>query len=671
MKLITKIVGATLGLAMAIGVGLGVANFNNKVAKEANAATQEGTTVTFVPGDFSGQGTSGSGGAVSTTAYGITVSSNKGYGTTQFRVYSGGKLTISSTVGNINSITFTTTSGYAGGLSNQTGLSQASWEFTTTAQARITQIVVTYTSGGGSSPTVTGISASLKDGDYYAGNTLSESDFNITAYLSEGDPDHPTSGFTWTVNDVANGTLVLGNNNTIVVTYQGSSDTIENVEAIRDPNWDTGFKDTKVATFASDLETSVDTVEKYYVAARITAITNSAQGHGNAVDEDGTAFAIYYMYNYNGLIKYGNMPSDNKPVVGDVVVLYGVFTKYNDAPEIKNARVVQRNGSISFAPVTSIDLGTSDTTTSASDSLLTWEVPGKFNMQVAKSTAGTATNNYYPGTAGQSYTSTRFYKNSEFTLSPATGIVATKAVFYATSEGYASAFAGSTATNATLSSSGMVVTLTFTNGAQPASVKIGGTCGFTSVEIYYSQTIKEAVEFEAPTRSSLYFKYHKTDGNEFTYSNVAFRFGTLIEKELWDMLDADSDIEGYGVLVSTVDYIETNPLKNYYASAESDANVDNYYKLEAEKPTPTLATASQKGDLVGNYYIWNVFYNIPDSNLTEEYAATAYIIVDGEVVFLKEERTSAAKIAYDLIRSGTSESAAEGALKNLADQYSA
>ena len=39
MKLITKIVGATLGLAMAVGVGVGVANYNNKAVNEVNAAT--------------------------------------------------------------------------------------------------------------------------------------------------------------------------------------------------------------------------------------------------------------------------------------------------------------------------------------------------------------------------------------------------------------------------------------------------------------------------------------------------------------------------------------------------------------------------------------------------------------------------------------------------------
>ena len=101
-----------------------------------------GATQNFVPADFSG-GTSGTGSTVNKTLNGIQVSTDKGYATTQFRVYKGGKLTISSDY-TIKAINFTTTSSYGGGLSNQTNLTTTSWSFTTTGQARITQIVVTY-----------------------------------------------------------------------------------------------------------------------------------------------------------------------------------------------------------------------------------------------------------------------------------------------------------------------------------------------------------------------------------------------------------------------------------------------------------------------------------------------------------------------------------------------
>lgn len=108
------------------------------------------TTIEFTPSDFSGQGTSGSGSAASATKDGVEVSSDKGYGATQFRVYSGGTLSVSSTVGNITKIEFTfSEKKYTGGLSTTTSYSKEYVEATTTAsfsmtsQARITSLKIT------------------------------------------------------------------------------------------------------------------------------------------------------------------------------------------------------------------------------------------------------------------------------------------------------------------------------------------------------------------------------------------------------------------------------------------------------------------------------------------------------------------------------------------------
>ena len=46
-----------------------------------------GAEVSFAPSDFTGQGTSGSGSAMSATKSGVTVSISKGYGTTEIRAY--------------------------------------------------------------------------------------------------------------------------------------------------------------------------------------------------------------------------------------------------------------------------------------------------------------------------------------------------------------------------------------------------------------------------------------------------------------------------------------------------------------------------------------------------------------------------------------------------------
>ena len=74
---------------------------------------------------------------------------------------------------------------------------------------------------GSEVPVVDTVSASVTNETRYAGQTLSTSDFELTVTWTQGKADtHPTSGFTWTVNGQANGTLQEGNNS-VVVTYAG------------------------------------------------------------------------------------------------------------------------------------------------------------------------------------------------------------------------------------------------------------------------------------------------------------------------------------------------------------------------------------------------------------------------------------------------------------------
>ena len=103
------------------------------------------TDVDFAPSNFTDQGTSGTGSAISATVDGVTFACNKGYGTTQIRCYSGGKITISSS-NTISAISFTFSGSYTGGLSTSySDLSTTSWEKTLSSQARITAVKVTYT----------------------------------------------------------------------------------------------------------------------------------------------------------------------------------------------------------------------------------------------------------------------------------------------------------------------------------------------------------------------------------------------------------------------------------------------------------------------------------------------------------------------------------------------
>ena len=153
---------------------------------------------------------------------------------------------------------------------------------------------------------------------------------------------------------------------------------------------------------------------------------------------------------------------------------------YNRTTVTKNVTVTQ---AAYEAPIVTWDLSI-DQTATATENEMTW-TSDYATMGVVKANASTNTNNYYPGTEGQSYTSTRFYKNSVLTIAPAAGYAITSVVFDATTSGYANAFQSSTWTNATASVEDDIVTVIPTNRTNAFSAVISGTCGFTSVTVYY------------------------------------------------------------------------------------------------------------------------------------------------------------------------------------------
>ena len=119
------------------------------------------------------------------------------------------------------------------------------------------------------------------------------------------------------------------------------------------------------------------------------------------------------------------------------------------------------------------------------DELMQWT--GTYvTMAIAKGT-GTKVTNYYPGTSGKTYTSTRFYQNNKLTITP-DGKKLTSILFQATSDSYATALINSTWTNATAAlldaSTPKIVKVTPTKSGAISAV-IGATCGFTQVRIEY------------------------------------------------------------------------------------------------------------------------------------------------------------------------------------------
>lgn len=132
-----------------------------------------------------------------------------------------------------------------------------------------------------------------------------------------------------------------------------------------------------------------------------------------------------------------------------------------------------------------IDLS-KDLTTTADEDELSWDYP-LVNVLVLKDESTTNANNYYPGTVGKTYTSTRFYKGNTLAITPNLGVSISKVIFTATTDGYASALANSSWTNALTVVDGTSVTVVPENGAAEMLALIGATTGHEKIEIVFGE----------------------------------------------------------------------------------------------------------------------------------------------------------------------------------------
>lgn len=121
---------------------------------------------------------------------------------------------------------------------------------------------------------------------------------------------------------------------------------------------------------------------------------------------------------------------------------------------------------------------------SASSTQISWESP-KATMVANKASASTATNNYCP----PAQTSTRFYKNSTLTITPADGYQINKIEFTASTANYATALTDSSWTNAEAVANSTIVTVTPTDKKIAFSATLGDTTGASKAVVYYSVAV--------------------------------------------------------------------------------------------------------------------------------------------------------------------------------------
>ena len=211
-----------------------------------------------------------------------------------------------------------------------------------------------------------------------------------------------------------------------------------------------------------------------------------------------------------------------------------------------------------------------------------------------------------------------------------------------------------------------------------------------NVSVIYPNKMCKFVGFK--TNGSLYITSIDIEWEEasFTYTNTAIRFGGFIKKSLWNRLETESSIQGYGVMLSTADYLGANSIEDKYntaltaSSGDIDAavtsictgnNIKSFYTaltiddLSGLKTSPSSATNEQKGETSRSFYIWNLYKEVSTANLKKVFTAAAFVRVASEIVFLEETSASVKGLAGDVIDDVSNdygEVSFEGSLYDLA-----
>lgn len=341
---------------------------------------------------------------------------------------------------------------------------------------------------------------------------------------------------------------------------------------------------------------NVESFETSSISTKSGASSTITVNVDNGVVKAGKSLPVYFIMaplsNYSGDVTFKVTDASGNTYTKTVTRSNMTFEagKYNTTPyTISSADVVEPEP----ANVT-WDLS-KDETSEASASVIAWDSDYVSMNSTRASSSTTAANNYYPGTTDKTYTSTRFYKGNSLTIAPKAGYKITSVVFTATSDSYALALSGSTWTNASATVNSKVVTVTPTNGAQSVTATIGGTCGFTSVVVYYAEN-EGGEEPETKTLVSITISGQTTTytvGDTFEFDGTVtatYSDGTTATVTPTSVSEPDMDVEGTKDV--TVTYTEGGVTKEITyqinVSAADNTDYSGTYAIVAYRNSESL-----------------------------------------------------------------------------------
>lgn len=262
-----------------------------------------------------------------------------------------------------------------------------------------------------------------------------------------------------------------------------------------------------------------------------------------------------------------------------------------------------------------IDL-TKDETTTATAEKIEW-AKDVVTVSGVQAKGGTAANNYYPGTVGKTYTTTRFYKNSTLTFAPKAGITISSVVYEAASDNYANVMANSTWTNATAIAEGVKVVITPADGATTFSAKIGGTTGGKSFTILYEGT---------PSSTLAELAENGTEGKEYTVNDemvVAKKFQKN-GKNYIVVKDAAQAVRNFSTPAADDKFFNINGNKQEEYAQNNwmlvSLPVELYNQVNEKKSTVTSIT----GSLTEKFNVAMEATKVVFENVTTDFAPNTY-----------------------------------------------
>ena len=267
------------------------------------------------------------------------------------------------------------------------------------------------------------------------------------------------------------------------------------------------------------------------------------------------------------------------------------------------------------------DLSTNSYDEITDEAVVTWS-SAYATMTNSSKSGGTKASNYLGGDANNR-TSSRFYNGNNLTIAPALGYKITSIEFVATSENYASVLKNSKWTNAEVAVSSTTVTVTPTDGSVEVSAAIGGTCGFTSVKVYYEQLADFAPVWSALPTPTI------TAGDAYEFYPSDYVAGlpapgiTLETTAPADTYDYDN---GYFLFASDTagEYVFTFTATNTEGSASATLTI-----TVEDAPLPVASIDLGETTISAPYEGLDGTIDVTYNNLTDVLAEVQFVEADG------------------------------------------